>query len=155
MTKQSIFASCGVDLDKEENGVWVSAPMAPEIEFKVRYSGSKAFQKMFSTDMRSFQSILNKKPVKRTTAEINRLEKAQSLSAAKHGILDWKNVIGEDGKQIKFSQDKAVELFSDERLRDLLAELIDIMSAKETFTPDRDFDEVDDEDTIKEQIQGN
>ena len=54
-------------------------------------------------------------------------------AVAKTVLLGWKNLQGEDGKDIPYSQEKAYEILSDPCYRDLYTFIIEVSAEKETF----------------------
>jgi len=100
-------------------GVWV--PWRLDIELKIASFNNPAFE-------RALRRVT--KPHKRriATGDIDDevLESLSKESVAKLLLLDWKNVQGEDGKDIPYSWEKALEFFNDERTKQLYRDVIAI-----------------------------
>ena len=131
MTKKSIFDTCGVDVESEDNGVWKTLLINENLKVKVRSAQSDLFQDPYHKAGLKVSRIVDKK--NKTYSETKKIAGNMNTSVINFALLDWEGFIGEDGKEIKFSTAKAREILLDPRLRDVLAEIVDLVSSPETF----------------------
>ena len=102
------------DPDKEK-GVWV--PYELDIELKIARVGNAKFDELVR---RLAEPTLKEQRAKaKKMAEDPLGDEIIMKAAAKHLLVDWKHIEDEEGKPIKYSAAKALELFQDPGLRDL------------------------------------
>ncbi len=124
------FSNFKVNKDKAENGVWFE--FAPGFSLKVARFNSPKVQNYMRKKQKPYLRQINKGTLDEETSR-NILRKTLS----KFCLLGWKGLIDDDGKEIKYSEEKAFELLAEP---DFLSEVIEIVQSRETF---QDLDEAD------------
>jgi hypothetical protein len=95
------------DMDKSVQGVWV--PFAADIEVKIARLYNPEFNRYYAEIREPHLTRLrNKNGQDKTGAELMKDAVANCI------IKDWKNLQDDDGKTIKYSPEKALEIISDE-----------------------------------------
>ena len=103
------IASVMADLDKVEKGVWVD--WLEDIKLCIASTNKRAYkqarQRLLKPYMRKIRSgaISNDK-----------ILDIVKPAFARHVLVDWKNIEGEDGKPVQYSPEKALEFFNDPAL---------------------------------------
>lgn len=146
--KTSIFDKYAVDVDAEAEGMWVELALDETIQVKVRSSECEQFKRAIHRNNKKNARLINKKDKDKTFEDVKRLNDTLALTAIQYLLIDWRGFIGEDGKDIPFSIEAAKTVLLDERMRNLLDEVVEAATTPETF---RSFDEGE----AEELIQGN
>ena len=136
--KKSIFDSYGVDTKLEDGGVWVELALDSKIKIKVKSSENKGFQRALHAANMKHSKIIDKK--KKTFEEHESINRTQHVTVIRKLLLDWEGFIGEDGKAIKFSVEKAEEILLKPSMRNLLIEIIEAATTEETFHSEEEIE---------------
>ena len=103
-----------VNPDAVQNGEWVKEiPEFEDLEVQVRGFDSSAYRLAQAKKIRLLPRGLRQNP----TPEVS--DRMQSELLYEVVLLDWKNLIGDDGKPIVYSKEKAKELLADPQYRAL------------------------------------
>jgi len=95
--KISEFAT---DVQAEVEGVWID--VGDGLKLRVARFGNKRFQRYLASMA---------KPFSRTSPTNEIAEGILRKAIARHVLMDWENLTEEDGTDIGYSEEKAVELF--------------------------------------------
>lgn len=114
------------DLEKVEKGVWVD--FLADIKLCIASVNNPNYKQ--------HRSRLLKPHLRRIRG--NQMSQDEILDVvkpaiAKHILVDWKNLEDESGKPIKYSSDKALDLFMDKELSSLFDFVIETMGDSELF----------------------
>jgi len=122
------------DMEKAEKGVWV--PFESGIELCIASANSPEFRKARSRVMKQFTRRIRSKSV-------NPDEVLEALKPvyAKHILVGWKN-IEEDGQEVSYSANKALEYFRDPSLSIFFDFVLEASGDDETFRME-DFEEAE------------
>ena len=145
----TIFSTCGVDLELEANGVWVPLAINEKIKIKLRSAQCEEFQRAVFANNQKNARILDKK--KRSFGEEKRIQDSLIEAVVSTLVVDWEGVVGEDGKAIKFSREAAKKILLDKRLRKVTEEIVEAATYEETFASDDDLSTAE----VTEAIEGN
>jgi hypothetical protein len=116
MAKISSYAT---DKQKTTKGVWVE--VSEGLAIKVAYLGSS--NTAYQDCVRTLGKPIRKK-LATLTADADEMNPIICKAMAKHILLDWRNLEGEDGKSIEYSQAKAEELLlAYPEFRDIVQEI--------------------------------
>ena len=117
------------DPNKESSGVWID--YEDDIKLKIGRMNSPAFEKFIAD--RQATSIGRYRRAKQTDAERDKLIEE---AVANTILLDWKNIQDEEGLDIPFSKEKALEFFRDPGLRDFYRFVLIEASQADNFKKD-------------------
>ncbi len=98
------FSELCTDPEKENEGIW--SDLGAGFEVLVARTGNKNYKRLVAK-----LSKPHVQAFKARTIEGEVLEEITMEAIAKTVLLDWKNLQGDDGKDIPYSPEKAVELF--------------------------------------------
>lgn len=129
--KTNLQRNHATDPNKQEQGSWID--IDDEISIKVRRLNSDASRKARQEAEKPYTSQLREK---NPPADI--LEKVFVEQLARGVIADWKGIQDEEGNEIPYSGDVAVELLSDEGLADFRSEILQAAMDKKTFKLEAD-----------------
>ena len=127
----SIFEQFGTDDNLESSGVWKVLSTnddGSKVSFLIASTGqkNKKYTKALAREVKLNKHLIN------SGGMSDEEDRAISIRVfAKHCLLDWKNVIGADGKVIKHSEGAAIELLT--KLPHLYTLLLGISSDIENF----------------------
>lgn len=116
------------DIDKETNGVWIE--FAEGIQLKIARSRNTKYQEEIRRLIDPIKGELRK--------DVISTEKFADLLLrvrAKTVLLDWKN-IEEDGVEVPYSVEKAIEYFKNPELKDFYGFVITISEGSEKYKKD-------------------
>ena len=115
-----------VDTKAEEAGVWTQVGDMSFLIARVGNDGWKAEYKKL--ERQAYGSIARKKDKRDSERDVHMMLEC----LAKTCILDWKDV-SLDGKTVKHSTAKAVEILTDKRFKPLSEHLLDLAMDEERF----------------------
>ncbi|MEQ8308002.1 MAG: hypothetical protein RIA09_15705 [Hoeflea sp.] len=124
--KTNLHRNYAVDSKKEEEGVWKEFDGG--IKLKLRRLSSKASQDARREAEKPYTSQLRDKE-----PDPDILEKVFIQQLAHGVIVDWEGIEDDDGKPVEFTPALAVELLSDEALKDFRGEVIGFAISRDTF----------------------
>ena len=113
----------GTDKNLEENGVWVELGDGGEI--LVARTNNPAFSRFVRQRLKPYANQIPRKNLDREVQDRITLE-----GLAKYVLLDWKGIVI-DGKTIKYSSEKALELLK--KYPDFQEDVLDAAGSIETF----------------------
>lgn len=116
------------DSQKKSEGTWV--PIEGDLELKMAYLGADAFQKRMEVLKRP-----HKRKIEDGSFPNSEFAKLTGRVIAEVIVKDWKGLT-EDGKPIKYSKEKATELFIDPDLEDLRDYVVSFASSRDNFRID-------------------
>jgi hypothetical protein len=117
------FAS---DLNKEENGVWTKIG---DMEWLIARAGNENWKKLNKKlENQIYGGFGRKKDKRNSEKDADILIQCLAYTA----VLGWKNVTLK-GKEVPFSNDKAYEILSDKRFKELTDEVLSISLDAERF----------------------
>ncbi len=108
-----------IDSVKAEEGVWF--PHHIGFEFLVARLGNQKYKNYLAKLMRT----KGKKFLRGGDMNLLAIEKLARRAAARHIILDWKNIEDEDGNAIPYSEEKCFEIITDPDFDVLYKDIMD------------------------------
>ena len=113
-----------VDLSKESDGVWVEYN---GVELLIASSGKQDF-----LDAR--EAILEEhiEAIRNDELTADKLTDLAMPAVAEHILLDWKN-LSEDGKEVEYSPEQALEYLTDPALKDMRNFILQVSSQRARF----------------------
>ena len=124
--KTSLQKYNAVDTSKEELGVWHS--FDGDIEIRIRRLSSKISQNARKEAEKPHAAALR---TKETPPEVYDQILIQQI--ARGVISDWKGVTDEEGNEIPYSGDIAVEIISGDEMKDFRLEVLNLSMTKEAY----------------------
>jgi len=116
------------DLEAEQKGIW---SRVGDMEFLIARIGNDSWKREYKR-----MEDLQYGPARRRSKKLVRDEEydvdMMLECLAKTCILDWKNV-SLNGKEIKFSVDKCVEILKDPKYKKLAAHLLDLAGEEDRY----------------------
>lgn len=119
-----------VNIKAEENGVWVKVN---EMKFLIARIGNASWKKEYEKLETNVYGANKRKKNKRNT---DKDVEIMLECLGKTCLLGWENV-SLDGKDVKFSVEKSVEIMVDKRLRPLAEFLLECASDEDRFMEDQ------------------
>lgn len=114
------LAGLKVDEERAKNGIWV--PFMQGAEFLIGRAGSAAYNKQISNAWKEHETALQA-----DTPEAEELgQKMVAEAVANHELLDWRGVADEEGNELPYSKEKAIEYL----MIDEVFEFVKMHSAK-------------------------
>lgn len=108
----ALLKNLKIDTELESGGVWVD--WIQGVQLKIGRANNPAFiaaiQRLSEPDLEE---------IRKKDADPEILERATKGAVAEAILLGWKGIDDDNGKPIKYSVEKALELISDPGLRDL------------------------------------
>jgi hypothetical protein len=117
------------DMNKAENGIWI--PYEAGIELRIARYGNKNHNQYARQLLKPHVEIIRGR-----NAEPELLNDIDRQAAAKYILMDWKNIQDDDGKDIPFSTEKALELFRDPAYEDFYKFVIQVSMNRENYRLD-------------------
>jgi hypothetical protein len=119
--------SIKTDLNKEENGVWVT--FVSGIELLIARARNPKYNELMR---RLADPVINKI---RDEDKFSSEDYAKLLMEvrAKTILLGWKNIQDKNGNDIKYSSEKALEFFKDPELKDFYAFIVGVSESADHF----------------------
>ena len=124
--KTSLQKYNAVDTSKEELGVWHS--FDGDIEIRIRRLSSKISKNARKEAEKPRAAALR---TKETPPEVYDQILIQQI--ARGVISDWKGVTDEEGNEIPYSGDIAVEIISGDEMKDFRLEVLNLSMTKEAY----------------------
>lgn len=110
------------DVNANENGVWVTGAYG-DMDLLIAASNNKKYVKMLRREVKPYERALRNKTIDDAVfADI------QNKCMAKHILLGWRNMQDDEGSEITYSYEKALEIIKDPEnvdFRDLVIALSD------------------------------
>lgn len=120
------------DLTLEEKGVWLQIGVDVDTgvaqEILVRYSANKDAQRMITRLREPHKKQFRKGNI---PDDIN--ETILTQVVAKHILIGWRGLLDDDGKEIEFTEEKALEILSDPAYKEFKADVGFASSQLESF----------------------
>lgn len=117
------------DTMKKSEGTWV--PIQEDLELKLAYLGEDNFQKRMEVLKRP-----HKRKIEDGTFPPSEFAKLTGRVIAETIVKDWRGLEDDDGKAIKYTKEKALELFTDPNLEDLRDYVVSFASNRDNFRVD-------------------
>lgn len=117
------------DMEKAESGVWLGYDSG--IEIKVARWGNKKHQQYTQQLLKPHLSVVRGK-----NAEPTLLDDIDRQAAAKYVLLDWKNIQDDNGLDIPYSAEKALEIFRDPAFEDFYRFVVSVSMNRENYRLD-------------------
>lgn len=123
-----IFKAYAVNLDAEVKGVWRNLPGSTTAKVLIARFGNDAYSKAVREKFEQHQADLSA-----GGDEADDLAKKLFLEIQVDTlILGWKG-IGENGKELKYSREKAIELFGKPEMKNLLQKLLEMSMEEDKY----------------------
>lgn len=120
------ISSIKTDLKKAESGVWI--PFGSGIELCIASTNTPEFRQARTKLLKPHARLIRAKLLSFEEA-INVLKPAY----AKHVLVGWKNIEDENGSDIPYSPEKALEFFNDKSLSTLFDFVLETANEEELF----------------------
>lgn len=115
-----------VNVDAEETGVWVKVN---KMSFLIARAGNDKFKaEQKKLEKQSYGAMARRKDKRNDERDIEIMMEC----VAKACVLDWKDV-ELDGKEVKYSEKKCIEIMTDKRFKPLASILIDFATDEERY----------------------
>ena len=114
------------DSAKESDGVWVSWEHG--VELKIARLNNPNFQ----AEIRKLTAPLTKKIRSGQVAD-GEMEALSQKAMASHVLVGWRNIEDEDGKPLKYTPKRSLDLLTDPGLRDLYQFVLTQANERELF----------------------
>lgn len=119
-----------IDTSKEEAGVWHD--FDGDIKLRIRRLSSKISQNARKEAEKPYTTQLRQNGAK--DEEKQKLYDLILIQQIAHGVIaDWEGVTDEDGKDIPYSGDIAVEVISGPEMRDFRLEVLNLSMDKDAY----------------------
>lgn len=115
----------------EEKGTWVNVEGTPDgTQFLVARIGSDTFDNLLAKKLKPFKRLVQKDKMKKS--QQNAIMNEVIVETV---LLGWKNLFDDDGNEVAFSKEKALELL---KLKDFRELVVEIASTMEIFKAEED-----------------
>lgn len=114
------------DLDLEKDGVWFDFSMG--IELKIANANNPVFKDYLKKITKPFIQQIRNSP-DGSDIQTRLFKKA----AARHLVLDWRNIEDDDGNEVPFSSETCLEYFNDPSLREFYNFVVLSANANEMY----------------------
>jgi len=122
------------DLDRAGKGVW--CPYVEDVELLIGGSSQQEYANYIRRATKPYQNL-----IRRDQMPDDKAQEIMVRGAARYLLLGWKNLQDDNGEDIPYSEDKAHELLSDPRLRDLYRFVTDMSNENSLFAEDQEEDD--------------
>lgn len=123
------------DIDKKEKGVWVEIG-ADGFSVLIAALGNTEGKKMTARLMKP-----HRKAAKRDLVPVEIQQEITRKVIAKHTILDWKGLEDDNGKKIKYTYEKALEIISNPEFEIIYDRIVEVAMDQSTFMVISDEDD--------------
>jgi len=113
------------DTNAVVDGIWVTR-VIDDLDVKVASTDSRKYTDSLRVALKPYQRTLK-------NMENDQFAQIQNKCIAKHILLDWKNLVGDDGVEIPYSSEKALELLNDPEMADFRETILNLSSEQELF----------------------
>ncbi len=126
------------DTNAAKEGVWVT--MEGTFEIKIARSNSPKFQTFFQKHARGKGRRFLKGAAKGSldSDSIEALKPVMKEAAARCLIVDWRGLQEEDGSEIPYSEEKAVEILINPEYEDLFNDVLEAAQDQELYRAEED-----------------
>lgn len=114
------------NLKTESEGVWVT--YAGDLQVKLARIGSPAYEKLLRKLSKPHTRQLRDNSLDNDVAEL-----MTQKAIARHILLDWKGVEDDAGKEVLYSEKKALEILTDPKYRDFYRDILAMAQERATF----------------------
>jgi hypothetical protein len=95
------------DVNLSENGVWVTGAYG-DMDLLIAASNNKKYKDMIRKEIKPYERAL-----RTNTLSDKVFTEIQDKCVAKHILLGWRNMQDDEGQEIPYSYDKALEILKD------------------------------------------
>lgn len=113
------------DINAVVDGIWVTR-VIDDLDVKVASTDSRKYTDSLRVALKPYQRNLK-------NMENDQFAQIQNKCVAKYILLDWKNLVGDDGVEIPYSSEKALELLNDPEMADFRETILNLASEQELF----------------------
>ncbi len=113
------------DINAVVDGIWVTR-VIDDLDVKVASTDSRKYTDSLRVALKPYQRNLK-------NMENDQFAQIQNKCVAKYILLDWKNLVGDDGVEIPYSSEKALELLNDPEMADFRETILNLSSEQELF----------------------